>query len=435
MVNQVEPLDMALTMTLVAALLGWMFDGFEMGLFPLVARPALRELMGPEASKNIGTWFSVIIAMFLVGAACGGLFFGWLGDRIGRVRAACLERGNILCIFRFVRLCYSAVASGGLEIYRLAWYGRGVGAGVALVMEVWPSSSRPMLAGLIGVASNAGFLLIALMGLGLVKMIGSIDSFFTVVGMPAEWKIALLSNSAWRLLLFLGAMPAILTFFILLFVPESPRWKQAAAQSPRNRVSDIFKGGLAKSTIQGSILGAIILLGTWGSTQWLPAWADKLSGQIPTAKSWAQIWSAVGAIVGAFLAAYLAKWTSRRLAYFILCILAAGSCAYLFRTPFEYGNAFLFWVFIVGGVTASFFGWLPLYLPELFPTRIRATAQGFAYNIGRVLAAAGTLGAGSLLNYFNEDYARMCAVVSLVYILGIVFIWFCPETKGRPLPE
>jgi MFS family permease len=266
-------------------------------------------------------------------------------------------------------------------------------------------------------------------------MINEVESFFTIVGMPAGWKNALVSNSAWRLILFLGATPAILTFFIRLFVPESPRWKQASAQSPANRVSDIFKGGLAKSTIKGSILGAIILLGTWGSTQWLPAWADKLSGQLPTAKSWTQIWSAAGAIVGAFLAAYLAKWTSRRLAYFLLCILAAGSCAYLFRTPFAYGNAFLFWVFIVGGVTASFFGWLPLYLPELFPTRIRATAQGFAYNIGRILAAAGTLGAGGLLNYFNEDYARMCAVVSLVYILGIVFIWFCPETKNKPLPE
>ena len=425
----------ALGMTLAAALLGWMFDGFEMGLFPLVARPALRELMGPEASRNIGTWFSVVIAMFLVGAACGGLFFGWLGDRIGRVRALVW---SVATYSVFSGLCGFATAPWHLAVLRfIASLGMGGewALGVALVMEVWPSSSRPMLAGLIGVASNAGFLLIALMGLGLVKMIGSIDSFFTFVGMPAEWKNALLSHSAWRLLLFLGATPAILTFLILLFVPESPRWKQAAAHSPANRVSDIFKGGLAKSTIKGSILGAIILLGTWGSTQWLPAWADKLSGQLPTAKSWAQIWSAIGAIVGAFLAAYLAKWTSRRLAYCLLCALAAGTCAYLFRTPFEYGGKFLFWVFIVGGVTASFFGWLPLYLPELFPTRVRATAQGFAYNIGRVLAAAGTLGAGSLLNYFNEDYARMCAVVSLVYIIGIVFIWFCPETKGRPLPE
>jgi MFS transporter, SHS family, sialic acid transporter len=425
----------ALGMTLAAALLGWMFDGFEMGLFPLVARPALMELMGPAASKTIGTWFSVIIAMFLVGAACGGILFGWLGDRIGRVRALVW---SVATYSVFSGLCGFATHPWHLAVLRfIASLGMGGewALGVALVMEVWPSTSRPMLAGLIGVASNAGFLLIALMGLGLVKVIGSIDSFFTFVGMPAAWKNALLSNSAWRLLLFLGAMPAILTFIIRLFVPESPRWKQAAAHSSPNRVSDIFKGGLAKLTIKGAILGAIILLGTWGSTQWLPAWADKLSGQLPTAKSWTQIWSAIGAIVGAFLAAYIAKWTSRRLAYCVLCILAVGSCAYLFRTPMQYDNIFLFWVFIVGGVTASFFGWLPLYLPELFPTRVRATAQGFAYNIGRILAAVGTLGAGSLLNYFNEDYARMCAVVSLVYILGIAFIWFCPETKNKPLPE
>jgi MFS family permease len=92
-------------------------------------------------------------------------------------------------------------------------------------------------------------------------------------------------------------------------------------------------------------------------------------------------------------------------------------------------------VFIVGGVTASFYGWLPLYLPELFPTRIRATAQGFAFNAGRVLAAGGALISGSLLASFNEDYQHMCAWISLVYLIMLVVIWFCPETKGKELPE
>ena len=92
-------------------------------------------------------------------------------------------------------------------------------------------------------------------------------------------------------------------------------------------------------------------------------------------------------------------------------------------------------VFVVGGFTAAFYAWLPLYLPELFPTRVRATAQGFAYNIGRVLAAAGTLCSGQLLNHFKEDYAKMCSVISLVYVAGLVVIWFCPETRGRPLPD
>ena len=101
----------------------------------------------------------------------------------------------------------------------------------------------------------------------------------------------------------------------------------------------------------------------------------------------------------------------------------------------EFGKLYLFFVFFAGAATASFFGWLPLYLPELFPTRIRATAQGFAFNCGRVFAAVGTLAAGGLLNYFNEDYARMCAVITLIFIPGLFVIWLCPETKNKPLPE
>jgi MFS transporter, SHS family, sialic acid transporter len=165
----------ALAMTLLAALLGWMFDGFEMGLFPLVARPALLELMGPQAGKTIGTWFSIIIAMFLVGAACGGIFFGWLGDRIGRVRALVW---SVATYAVFSGLCGFATHPWHLAVLRfIASLGMGGewALGVALVMEVWPSSSRPMLAGLIGVASNAGILLIALMGLMLTKLINEVD--------------------------------------------------------------------------------------------------------------------------------------------------------------------------------------------------------------------------------------------------------------------
>ena len=91
------------------------------------------------------------------------------------------------------------------------------------------------------------------------------------------------------------------------------------------------------------------------------------------------------------------RWATRRAGYFALSLLSLLTCAYLFRSGQHYGNGFLVWVFLVGGFTAAFYAWLPLYLPELFPTRVRATAQGFAYNFGRVLAAAGTLGSGALL--------------------------------------
>src|SRR6059058_1792442 len=97
---------------------------------------------------------------------------------------------------------------------------------------------------------------------------------------------------------------------------------------------------------------------------------------------------------------------------------------------------FMAMAFLVGGVTAAFYGWMPLYLPELFPTRIRATAQGVAYNAGRILAAGGALTAASLVtNVWGGDYGRMGAALSLIYVVGLVVIWFAPETKGKPLPE
>ena len=510
----------AMALALAAALLGWMFDGLEMGLFPLVARPALMELMGPDAATNIGTWFSAIMAMFLVGAACGGILFGWLGDRIGRVRAMVL---SVATYAIFSGLCGFSAAPyqlAGLRFLASLGMGGEWALGVALVMEIWPSNYRPFLAGIIGAASNVGFLLIGLLGLGLAQVIGDLGGVLASVGMPSNWIEPLLANSGWRLLLFLGATPAILALLIQAFVPESEKWKHAAATTPKNRVTDVFRGGLAKVTILGSLLGAIALLGTWGSVQWIPAWADKLvedtfkktmgdasarsetlgkqadalaadqrqglaawaedlSRDFPTsdgrgrasqaaeslraaaqpadamaalakmndglkqgmplakamAKSFAQIASGSGAIVGCILGALFAQWTSRRVGYFVLCLTSLAACAYLFRVPIPYGFGFLGLVTVVGGLSAAFYGWLPLYLPELFPTRIRATGQGFSFNAGRVLAAVGTLGAGQLLNAFNEDYARMCAVISLVYILGVVFIWFCPETKGKPLPE
>ena len=91
--------------------------------------------------------------------------------------------------------------------------------------------------------------------------------------------------------------------------------------------------------------------------------------------------------------------------------------------------------FIVGGLTAAFYGWLPLYLPELFPTRVRATGQGLAFNSGRILAAVGALYSGELVRSFNGSYAQAGAVITLIYVVGLGLIWLAPETKDKPLPE
>lgn len=450
-------------MALAAAFLGWMFDGLEMGLFPLVARPALRELMGVEADTSIGAWMAWITAGFLVGAACGGLLFGWLGDRIGRVRAMILSVLTYAIFSGLGGLSESPLQLAILRFIAALGMGGEWSLGVALVMELWPSKSRPTLAGLIGAAANVGFLVIALVGLVLSQFIDGTADALRTVGLSEAWVTKLIGadQSGWRLLMFFGATPALLTFFVRIFVPESERWKHAVKTEPKARIRDIFQPGVLHKTLLGTALGGMALMGSWASIQWVTPWANKLAAgtqYAQTASATTQISLAIGAIIGTMVGAYCAEWFSRRKSYFFLSLGSLLVCAYLFRTPLQFEwsagwferidpDEYLFggprafnWQFVLvaglaGGITASFYGWLPLYLPELFPTRIRATGQGFAFNFGRVLAALAALQAGRLLDFFGEDYARMCGIMSLVYLVGMVLIWFCPETKGQPLPD
>src|SRR5690349_19418295 len=207
-------------MALTAALLGWMFDGLEMGLFPLVARPALRDLLNVTDDKVIGLWFSVATAGFLVGAATGGVLFGWLGDRIGRVRAMML---SVLVYALFSGACGLATAAWQVAVLRfVAALGMGGewSLGVALVMEIWPNRSRAFLAGLIGAAANAGYFLVGIVGLILAALITQITAALQTTGLSPETVQWLTDFSGWRILMMLGVAPALLTFLIRMFVPE-----------------------------------------------------------------------------------------------------------------------------------------------------------------------------------------------------------------------
>jgi MFS transporter, SHS family, sialic acid transporter len=400
-------------MVLIAAFLGWMFDGVEQGVFPLVARPALQDLLGMEADKMLGPWMGYITALFLVGAACGGLAFGWLGDRVGRVRAMIL---SILAYSVFTGCCYFVQTAWQLGVFRfLAAVGMGGewALGVALVMECWPERFRPLLSGAIGLAANLGFTLLGVLG-----------TLFEV------------SRHSWRWVMLAGAVPALLTLFIALYVPESERWKKSAKAPGLKPFGEIFGPKLRRTTLLGLAFASIALIGTWGSVQWLPAWADQLThGTTHNAKGLTQMLCGFGAMVGGFFGPVIGGRLGRRPAYFLLCLASLVSCGYLFRFVDSFGATFLVMTWLTGAVTASFYGWLPLYLPELFPTRVRATGQGFCYNSGRLLAALGALQMGSLLQHYEGSYAKAGAAITLVYAVGLVLIWCAPETKGQPLPD
>jgi MFS family permease len=506
-------------LALAAALLGWMFDGAEMGVFSMVGRPAVKDLLATSDEGRVGIWFGVIIAGFLVGAATGGVLFGWLGDRIGRVRAMTL---SVLVYALFTGLCGLVTSAWQLGVLRfVAALGMGGewSLGVALVMEVWPNRSRAFMAGLIGAAANVGYLLVGFVGLGLATFLSRTQGWLMGVGFGEELAGKLVAFEGWRLMMLVGTLPALLTFFIRMFVPESERWKKEEGRgatshwasrdligvligaagpalivylwAPRPDGATAFPMGIRvagtlaglliatlgymfpvvrylqrlneyepdlnwKSTLRRMLMGAclsgVALLGTWGSTQWAPAWASKLTeeqtkaGVILHAKEYTQMALAVGAIVGTIGAALMGGWLGRRITYTALCITSIASVYMFFLTNTQYGAAFLFWAFVAGLCTASFYGWLPLYLPELFRTNVRATGQGFAFNFGRILAAIGVLQTGNLMGLFKDGfpiagttlpagYPSACSVMSLIYLVGMVLIWFCPETKGKPLPE
>jgi MFS transporter, SHS family, sialic acid transporter len=422
-------------MALLAAFLGWMFDGVEIGLYPLIAKPAITELVGGQSvldanSHLFESCHGWVVAAFLIGAACGGALFGWLGDRFGRVKAM---TWSVLAYSIFSGLCGLSQNVEQLVALRfLSALGMGGewALGVALVMEVWPSDKRWLLAGIIGAACNVGIVLIAVAGL----YISQLGSGLAWLGLSQETVDKLTANSGWRLLMMLGALPALLTFFIRIFVPESEKWHHAAKTSSPVKLGEIFSGRMRIMTIMATVLAAIALLGTWGSVQNLPSIALDLTNTVKDANKYTQIWSALGSTVGCVAVSFLALVLSRRASYFAISLTSLLVCSWLFWFTPNYGTYFLALTFVVGMVTASFYGWLPLYLPELFPTRIRATAQGFAFNAGRIITATVILTFGLKPTWFG-GLAQTCAVLSLIYVVGMVVIWFCPETKGKPLPE
>ncbi len=412
-------------LALAAALLGWMFDGFEQGVLGVVGHPALTDVLrfqegGGPTEGAIGSWNARLAASFLIGAALGGWLFGWLGDRLGRVRAMVLSVLTYACFTALGGLAQSAWQLAVLRFVASLGMGGEWSLGVALVMESWPQALRPLLAGLIGAAANVGFLL-------------------TV---PAVWLVARVvpvESGGWRWVFGVCALPALLTFFLRVFVPESAKWQHAMQTGPRPGMADIFTPVLRGRSILAATLSGIPLIATWGAVaSMIPFWAKQVSGQ----QQWsyyAQASSAIGAIFGALSGALLAHVLGRRRTYFALTLASLLICAYLFRWHRLVHPQVDAWLLIAIGMTgfftASFYGWLPLYLPELFPTRVRATGQGFGYNFGRIIAAAGALYMSYLLDAFGGDYAKAGAVISLIYLAGLVVIWLAPETRGQPLPE
>ncbi len=399
---------------LAAAFLGLMFDGIELGLMPVASRSVSQSLLGADYTEALGgKWFAWFTAALMLGAAIGGTFLGNLGDRIGRARAMGV---SILFYSLFAGMGAFVTASEQMLALRFL-VGLGVGGmwpnGVALVAECWPSASRPTVAGVLGAGINVGILALS-----------QLVRFHPI------------TPDAWRWIFMLAMIPAVLGVLVLLALPESPKWlaSRGTTKRPGVPIRRLFQGELLKLTCLGIVLASVPLVGAWAGSKWMIPWADHVGGTVkPGYKATTQGCWAIGAVIGSFLGAPLAAWIGRRLSYFLISLGATALTLAMFLLTAPLEDSFLKIVFVQGFVATLFFGWLPLYLPELFPVEVRATGAGLSMNIGRFVTAVGVLGAGSLFVYFDGSYSAIGAACGLVYALGMLVAFSAPRTEGKEL--
>jgi len=385
--------------------------------YAIMTRQALRSRL-PDGEHNesaVGFYFSLSMAMWRWGAAVGGVAFGRFGDRFGRARGLVL---SVTIYSLFTGRSALSTHWGHLVAFRFLG-ALGLGGtwplAVALVVETWPENRRSVLAGAIGAAANVGFLIAATYS-----------------------RFMLAHGATWRWVIGMGMFIGLLSLPVIAFVPEPAKWKLSRQRKQASSLRDLFTVEYRRATVVGSLLSTVALLGAWGAFLWYATYVDKIAENTEyqaTAKAIASQWQAYGQILGGFLGGVVAGWLGNRKSWCLLCVAAWASVMALFglTTHFEWRVAAL--GAVAGVFVTAFFGWLPKFLPELYPTRIRATGQGFSYNIGRVLTGFGVLGTGVLVSLFGGDYAKAVMTMGTVYLLGLVVIAFAPDTGGRMKEE
>ncbi|WP_010584464.1 MFS transporter [Schlesneria paludicola] len=399
---------------LIAAFSGLVFDGFELGLMPVASQSVTASLVGSAFTKTLGgNWFAWYMASLMLGAAIGGIVLGSLGDRVGRTRAMGI---SILFYSLFAGMGGWVTTQEQMLVLRFL-VGLGVGGmwpnGVALVAECWPNTSRPLVSGILGAGINVGILFLS--------------------QLTRIWPV---TADSWRWIFQLSALPALLGVVVLIALPESPKWLATRGPSKKSNVPwrEFTRPPLSQALFVGILLSSIPLIGAWAGSKWMIPWAEEVAGKVQTGyKSITQGWWALGATLGSFSGAQIAGLLGRQRSYFLISLGTTILTIALFQWTAPLEPSFLPIVFAQGFVSTLFFGWLPLYLPELFPTAVRATGTGVAMNTGRFVTAGGVLLAGTLFVLLGGKYPAVGTVVGLFYGLGMITIWFAPETAGRSL--
>lgn len=415
-------------MVLLVAWLGWVFDSLDATLYSLVQKPSMTELMGSGASEAaIGFYSSVVFSVMLLGWAAGGIGFGVIADYIGRTKALA---ATILIYSLFTGLSAAAHSWEQLAACRFLT-GLGLGgewaAGAALVAEVWPDQLRAKAGGMLQSAAAFGYFFAAL-------ITRAVDV------------------ASWRYVYLVGAVPAIFVLFIRLMVKEPERWIEVrdrrrlaktdqlkqSTETDSFTLKELFGPKFRRDTIVASALAFTVLLALWGATMWIPSVIREIGERDGLGladqnryATYAVMLLNAGSLVGYLGFGPLADRVGRRPAFLVFFL--GGVILFPVTFLFTSGITQIFVLLpLVGIFTLGITSGFPIYLPELFPTRVRTSGVGLCYNLGRVVTAGGVLITGTLVGFFGS-YAKAASAVSLIYLMGMLVLIFARETRGERL--
>ena len=411
--------------TLVASNLGWMFDGYETYALILTVGAALHQLLQPAQYPQIPFYAGWVIGLTLLGWGIGGMIGGILADYIGR------KRTMMIAI-----LAYSITT--GLSAFAWNWesfallrliVGIAIGSewatGSSIVAELWPDRARGRGAGLMQCGFGIGFLVASLL--------------WVYVGGQGP--------NAWRYMYFIGVLPALFTLWMRAGIPESEKWRhadserraaRASGQQVRFTLVELFSAPeVRRRTLFAFLLSLATTLTWWGISAWLPPYVASLAAKagLPAAKwaGYAGLAYNVGAIAGYAGLGFFADTWGRKPVTLAFVVIAWLTTPVVFLWTHDL-IWILAWSVVNGFFSLGLYSWMPVWLPELFPTRIRATGVAFVFNTPRFIAWVGPIIAGWLVANMG-GFSNAAMTMAMIYAIGLLSVPFLPETRGKPLPD
>ena len=391
---------------LLAASLGWLLDAFDVMLYALVLASLMSDLDMDRATGGL------LGSITLAASAAGGILFGVIADRWGRTRALSL---SILIYSIFTAACGFARTVTELAVFRV-FLGIGFGgewaSGAALVSETWPPEHRGKALGLMQSCWAIGY------------------------GAAAIVTALVLPRFGWRAVFFVGVLPALFTMWIRRRVPEPEVWRRSRAAAPGASPSlgDVLRGDLLRLTVVITVMNAATMFAWWGLNLWIPAYlslpvTEGGMGFSTVVMSGLIVAMQVGMWFGYVTFGFVSDRVGRKPSYVVYLVVAAGLVLIysVVRSPL----ALLLLGPLVAFFGTGYFSGFGAVTAELYPTAIRATAQGFTYNIGRLASAVAPFVVGAMAQ--ERGFGIAFTLTSIAFLVAAALWAFIPETRGRQL--